>query len=197
MDGVLDFDILNENINYDPDVKDFKEFCGNLDNLGVLVNPELYIEAMVDHHKSWADKLNDIGTPFKQTRKTTKNIKKAYNDITDGGGSLIRAVWDASMKAIQLASRIIKFVLLNLAKIPKMLVSMAQTVGRIPANVRNKVRGNINLYITVNDLDNLFKKLIPTLDAFLDHANDISKGDMWGTFFNRRAAGNGFPSNIS
>lgn len=193
MDELLTFDILNETIDYDPDIKDFKEFCSNLDSIGVLVSPELYLEAMKNNNKTWKDKLK-LEPPFKNTRKTTGDLKKAYNDVTDGGGTLIRAVWDASMKAIQLASRIVKFILLNLAKIPKMIIGLAKTIGKIPANVRNKVRGNINLYITVNDINNLFKTLIPLLDNFLRYANEMSKGDMWGTFFNRRPAGSKIPT---
>lgn len=193
MDGILDLGILNETISYDPDIKEFKEFCSDLNILGDIVNPELYIEAMVDNNKSWTDKFS-VEKPFKNTRKTTNDIKKAYGDVTDGGGTLVRSVWDMSMKAIQLTSRIAKFILLNLAKVPKMLVSVAQTIGRIPQNVRNKIRGNVSLYITINDVDNLYKKLIPALDDFLRVANDISKGDMWGTFFDRRPAGKGIPS---
>jgi hypothetical protein len=193
MDEILDLNILTEGINYDPDIKEFKEFCNDLNILGSIVNPELYIEAMVDNNKSWLGAIS-IKKPLKNTRETTKDIKKAYGDLTDGGGTLIRSIWDMSMKGIQFTSRILKFVLLNLAKIPKMIVGVAQTIGKIPQNVKNKIRGNVQLYITVNDVDNLYKKLIPTIDSFLRIASDMSKGDMWGTFFNRRAAGEGIPS---
>lgn len=193
MDGILNLDMINEGINYDPDVNEFTEFCSNLNGLGVLLSPELYLESMVDNNKSFTDKFK-IGTPFKNTRKTTNDIAKAYGDVTDGGGSLIRSVWDMSMKALQFTTRIIKFILINMAKVPKMLVSVFQTIGRIPQNVRDKIRGNISLFITVNDVDNLYKTLIPSLDSFLDLAEEIAKGDMWGTFFNRRPVGSGIPS---
>ena len=193
MDDLLSLDILSENIDYNLHTQEFKEFCSNLNSLGVITNPRLYIESMEDHNKSFIAKMKDKKI-LSNARKTTGDVKKAYDDVTDGGGSLIRAVWDMSMKGIQLASKIIKFILINLAKIPKMIVSIVKTIGRIPQNVRNKIRGNISLYITVNDVNSLYKTLIPVIDTFLDNADEVCKGTMWGTFFNRRPAGSKIPS---
>lgn len=193
MDDLLSLDILSENIDYNLHTQEFKEFCSNLNSLGVITNPRLYIESMEDHNKSFIAKMKDKKI-LSNARKTTGDVKKAYDNVTDGGGSLIRAVWDMSMKGIQLASKILKFILINLAKIPKMIVSIVKTIGRIPQNVRNKIRGNISLYITVNDVNSLYKTLIPVIDTFLDNADEVCKGTMWGTFFNRRPAGSKIPS---
>ena len=190
MDSMLDFDVLNETIGYDPNEKDFKEFCSNLNSLGLITNPRLYLEVMENHNKSFIDTMTP-SIPFKQTGKSVKDMHKAYNDVTSGGGTLIRAVWDMSMKALQLSTKIIKFILLNLAKVVKMIIGLAQTIGRIPENVKNKIRGNISLYITVNDVNTLHKVLIPVIDNFLDSSFEVSKGNMWGTFFSRRPIGNG------
>ena len=190
MDSMLDFDVLNETIGYDPNEKDFKEFCSNLNSLGLITNPRLYLEVMENHNKSFIDTMTP-SIPFKQTGKSVKDMHKAYNDVTSGGGTLIRAVWDMSMKALQLSTKIIKFILLNLAKVVKMIIGLAQSIGRIPENVKNKIRGNISLYITVNDVNTLHKVLIPVIDNFLDSSFEVSKGNMWGTFFSRRPIGNG------
>lgn len=117
MDDLFSLDILTENIDYDPYTKEFREFCVNLNTLGVITNPRFYIESMEDHNKSFITKMKDKKI-LSNARKTTGDVKKAYDDVTGGAGSLIRAVWDMSMKGIQLASRVLKFILLHLAKIP-------------------------------------------------------------------------------
>lgn len=192
MNVELELDILSERMEDDININgaEFKEFCNNVNMLDFIVTPELYIEALVDNNKSFMDKI-PLKKPLKDTRKTTRDLTRAYGDVTDGSATLIKSTWNMSMKALNLATKISTYILSNLAKIPNMIVATAETIHRIPVHVRNKIRGNINLYITINDINNLNKQLIPLIDTFLEAAQNMSKGDMWGTFFRRRPIGEG------
>lgn len=187
MDIMLEFNIMDELITIEPDMKEFKEFCTDLDKLSLIVNPELYLEAMVDNNIGFFDKISKSINKVSDTKKTTKETLKAYGDVTDAGGYLIKSVWDASLSAIKLAIRILKFITINLAKIPTMIVNVFKMVGQIPQEVRNKIRGNIKLYVTATDIGNFHNKILPLISEFLSDAKTMSEGEVWGTFFNRRS----------
>lgn len=188
MDTTLELDIFNES--FDIWDQEFKEFYNNTKQLDRVVDQEFYIEAMVDNNKSFVSKMMPK-KPLENTVKTTKDIKKAYTNVTDGGATFIQSVWNLTMKSIQLVSKILRYILINMSRIPKAIIKTFQTISRIPSDVRNVIKGNITLYITVNDINDLHNKLIPMIDDFLFAAEDMSKGKMWGTFFNRRPIGDG------
>jgi len=172
-----------------PTFEYLEEVSVDIQQLHECFNVELILEKMQDANKSTIDKVKSINGPLKATRDTTKDVVKSYNTLTDTGGTLLKSVWDLVTKAMQLAVKVARFILLNLSKIPKAILDVGKTFLSIPPEIKAKVRGDIKLYITVEDLNNLHKIIIPQIDTFLKNAHEMSKGDAWGTFWRRRAKG--------
>lgn len=163
---------------------EFKEYCDNLDELGSIIDPEFYLEA-VEHKmtgiKRQASKIT------KNTVDATKKAGSVYNDVTDIGGSLLKGGFDVVTASISLIVKIIKFFTDKIVKIPQMIVRLIEKIGQIPSDIKNKIKGNITLYITINDIQDLYAQSLMThLLRFMNYAKFLSNGEMWGTFFNTR-----------
>lgn len=193
-DDILSMDLEGLEFSTYPTFEHFEEFQNDLSLLYEYTSEDLFLEAMVDHKKNIRDRLNSIHGPFKATRDTTKDVIDSYSTITDAGGTFLKSVWDMVMKAMNLAVRVALYVLNNIAKLPGAIMSIGKTFAEIPSEVRRKIRGDIKLYITVSDLNNLHKLIIPKIDEFLANAYEMSQGKVWGTFFHRRAMGDGIIS---
>lgn len=165
--------------------KDFKEFCESIDQLETLVNPEMYLEAVEDATPNLRRTFKGV---HKNTMDTTRDIYHAYGNVVDGNAKLIKSTWDLVMRSIQLITRIIGFILGKISAIPKGILKAAETIANIPETVLNKIKGNIQLYITADDLENLYNQtLIHRIDTFISTANSLSQGELWGTFLSRQA----------
>lgn len=183
MDSIT-LDDIDVTIGSDTTSKEFLEFCSDLDELGVITDHELYFEKVEDKQLNLRNTLKAVN---RNTKSTTVDVGAAYGNIVDGNSKLIKSVWDLTMRAINLSTRIIGFILGKLAHIPKAILIIGNKVGDIPSDIRNKIRGNIKLYITVNDIQNLYnKQLFKKVDTFMSLAVTLSQGETWGTFFNKR-----------
>lgn len=190
-DDILSLDLKEISFLTYPTFENFDVFNEDLNSLYEYVDAELVLERMEDSKQTLAGKIRSIEGPLKSTRDTTKDVVKAYGTVTDAGGTFLKSVWDLVMKAVHLAAKVIKYVLGNLAKVPKAIADVAKAFVNIPSEIKRKVRGDIHLYITVDDLNNLHKIIIPQIDSFLENSYEMSKGDAWGTFFHRRGIGEG------
>ena len=171
------------------DTIQFKEYCENLDELGSIIDPEFYLEA-VEHKKTGIKR--ELGKVTKNTIDTTRKMGSIYNDITDAGGGLIKGGVDVLGASIRLIVKIIKFFTDKIIKIPKMIVKVIDKIGQIPSDIKNKIKGNIKLYITINDIQDLYgQSLMNQLKTFISYASALSQGELWGTFFNPRKVSNG------
>lgn len=164
--------------------KSFDEFCETLDELMKLSDDELYIEAVDDPRVKSGKGAKKI---VRRTIETTKDVAGAYGDITDANGNLLKATWDLVMKTVKLCIKAISWILNKISLIPKFILSVMNKIGRVPDSVRAKVRGDIRLYITVDDIGMLYNKgLLVYLEQFFSQLGLLTKGDMWGTVFRRR-----------
>lgn len=127
---------------------------------------------------------NKTGAIIKNTIKTTKDVASAYGNVTDGGGAIISSFWNMGMGLISLVSKIIKFILTQLAKIPNMIAQMFRLIENIPTEIKNKIRGNIKLYVTADSIIMFYNNIFPNISRFLSLSKDLSDGDTWTTFFN-------------
>lgn len=165
---------------------EFKEFCEDLDQIRILADSELYLEAMNDRNLQGHDGFKKA---MRNTVSTTKDLGSAYNTITTSGGSTIKSFWDLMMKALSLTVRVLSFILKKIAQIPAAIMNIGNKISNIPKNVRDKIRGNIKLYITVNDLSALYNNsLLQRIETFQSLAIRLSEGDMWGTFVKKRTS---------
>ena len=171
-----------------PTFERFDIFVDDLNHLYEYVTEDEFIlEAMQDRKKSIVQKITSVNGPLKATRDTTNDVKQVYGDLTDAGGTFIKSIWDFTMKAISLAVKVLRYIITNISKIPNGIIDLAKTFASIPSEIRRKIRGDIYLYITVEDLTNLHKVIIPQIDKFVSNAYELSRGTVWGTFFHRRA----------
>lgn len=174
---VIDPLILNSVINSN----EFKEFCNSLDELYLLTSNDLILEAVTGKGESKIRKINNI---ISNTKQTTKQVANVYDDITDSKAGLIKSTWDLVIKSIHLITKITGFIYKWIEKILKAINKGAIKINEIPENVRNKIKGNISLYISAEDIADLYNKdLILHISNFIELVTQLSKGDMWTTFF--------------
>lgn len=160
----------------------FNEFVESIDALRAMVDDDLYLEAVNDpgsRTKQMVDTLT------RNTNKTSGSFIQAYGNITDAGGNIIGAVFDVVMGSINLGTKIIRFITDKIGRLPLAISKTAGKIGRIPGDTKAKVRGDIRIHITVNDIEKLYNEtLMEKLTTFITLANDLSKGDVWKTMFN-------------
>ena len=182
-------DILDTGVNHFPTFSGMEGFSFTLDRLNECISEEFIFEAMQDNKKSLSERLSP-SAPLKKTRDSTKRLGKAFGDLTTAGGTVYKTIWDVIMNVIALATKVIKYIAAQIAKVPNAIIDTAKTVLGIPVEIRSKVRGDIKLNITIGDLSAVNTTLIPALDEFIIAAENMSRGDVWGSMFNRRRNGN-------
>lgn len=182
--NTITLDDVDATIGLDTSSHAFKEFCSDLDELGLITDCELYAEKV----KSVDQSLRRFGKDVRRnTVSTTLDVGKAYGNIVDSNASVIKSIWDLMMRALHLSVRAISFVLRKISYIPYAIIRLGDKIADIPSDVRNKIRGNIKLYITVADIHSLYNnQLLVKLETLLGLATRLSTGDMWGTFISRR-----------
>jgi len=178
-------DIMLKNIVND---KEFLEFSNNIYRLEMLVQSSMFIEAVEDTTISFGN-MKKIAK--KNTLDTTRDIAGAYDNITDANANVIKASWDIFMRALQLVTRVSSYIVNKISNIPKMILKVSDRAMDIPGEVKAKIRGDITLYITANDIGNIYNKLfIRRLTEYITLTADLAKGDFFATFFNRRRESN-------
>lgn len=182
--NTITLDDIEATIGLDTSSHAFKEFCSDLDELGLITDCELYDEKV----KSVDQSLRRFGKDVRRnTVSTTLDVGKAYGNIVDSNASVIKSIWDLMMRALHLSVRAISFVLRKISYIPYAIIRLGDKIADIPSDVRNKIRGNIKLYITVADIHSLYNnQLLVKLETLIALATRLSTGDMWGTFISRR-----------
>lgn len=184
MTGHFDLNVVDEVMALAVGTDEFREFCDNLDMLDALYADDPFTEAVKDPS---VERKKTGGKILKNTVKTTKDVASVYGSVTDAGGAILKTAWDIFFGALKLIIKIIAFVLNKIAIISKAIASVASKVAAIPGDIRNKIRGNIKLYITYDDVETLYNQsLLRNLDEFIVLAEQLSTGSTWSTFFNRR-----------
>lgn len=169
--------------------KEFKEFGENLDELCIIIDPELYMEAVVDRNNTLKNTARAIK---RNTINSTRQVTSIYGDITDAGGGVIKSTWDLIMNCVHLCSKTLIFTLNKIEILPRLITNTVIKISNIPDDIKNKIKGNIKLYITVDDIYALYNQnIFRLLDQFLADSDIIIKGDTWGTFLHRRNDKNG------
>lgn len=168
----------------DTNSKEFKEFSETLNEISLIANPELYMEAVQSPDGKVTGFVKDAG---KNTISTTKDVASIYGRTVNANASLIKTVWDLFIKCTGLTVKALDFTMKKISIIPKLLLALINKVTNIPDDIRNKIRGNIKLYITAEDIMNLYQKqILVKIDKFIGLSKILSNGDTWGTMFNRR-----------
>lgn len=162
---------------------EFHEFSELLDALDYFRDPyniDTFTEASVVGSPLKRNIANDVATTVKNTYKTTKDVYRFKKDITDGGAAIAGGLWNAGAAGMNIIARLAGFIMKYLSYVPNAIAKALQTVADLPTNVVNKIRGNIKLYITVEDLSLLYReRLMTKLDSFLSVAERLAQGEAW------------------
>lgn len=164
--------------------KEFTEFSNAINELEILVGADIYTEAVRDTSPS-AKKF--MGVVKKNTWDTTKDVGKVYGDIISGNANVMKATWDLVVKIIHTTVKVLKFILDKIASVPKLILKVGAKVSDISVELRSKISGNITLHITAGDIEMIYNKLFMRhLTSYINDASNLSKGEFWGTFMNKR-----------
>lgn len=185
MDSILDldFDQLTQ-----PEQTAFMEGIQYAD--AVLLPYDMFVlEAVEVNNNSLVGKVKNIGNinaPFKNTRKTMKDTASVYNRLTDLGASVLKLAWDLVMKLIRLMNKLLGAIARFINNIPQHLNAIARGLSSIPRHIKNTITGDMELYITYQDVQTMMDRVIPSFDLYMQYLEKLTQGDAWKTGFRRR-----------
>ena len=139
---------------------------------------EFVLEARVDMKK---DINKTLDNAVKNTTDTTKQTLQAYDDTTTGLGRVLKGVADVFLAMIRLISKCINFISSIFASQINQIVKIINFIMNIPADVRNLLRGNINLYITTEDLEFFHQTFFMNVKAYISQLKSLIEGKGWIT----------------
>jgi hypothetical protein len=179
MNDIFELSYLNEEIVY-PIFDGFDEFCEDIELLNNIINPLEYLEEDVSNTST--NIIGKAGSILKNTKKTTTDVVKVYGNVTDSGGNILSSLWNMMMSAIRIITKITTFIVNKLALIPKAIAAVLKFIENIPTEIRNKIRGNIKIYITPDAIKLFYDKILPDLNKFYSIGDSLTKDDFWITF---------------
>lgn len=185
MDSILDldFDKLTQ-----PEQTAFMEGIQYAD--AVLLSYDMFtLEAVEMNNNSLVGKVKSIAradAPLKNTRKTIKDTASIYNRLTDLGASVLKLAWDLVMKLIRLMNKLLSFITKFINNIPSHLNAIGRGLTSIPRHIKNAITGDVELYITYQDVQTVMDRIIPSFDAYMQYLEKLTQGDAWRTGFRRR-----------
>lgn len=159
----------------------FDEFCcllDEIDNLGAPIT-----EAVKD--KGYKGRTG-IQKGISNTIDTTGDVIDAYDNMTSANAKLLKNLWDLGMKSINLMVKTSSFIISKVAIIPESINKIIDGVDSLPEKVRSKISGDIQLYISAEDIELVYNQMIINkIDTFIGLSKELSKGEIWGTLFGR------------
>lgn len=158
-----------------------------IEEFDAIDSGEFILEAMVNAKEEFSKRFD---MAMANTKDTTAKALKVYDDTTTGLGKVYKAAADFVLAVFQVIAKFTKFILNIIASVVSAGVNLINFIGNIPENIRDKLRGNIKLYITANDLQHFEKMIFPSIRSFIVLSQEFTKGDMWGTFFSRNEGRN-------
>ena len=198
-----EFNLDINNLVTEDEEKEFQKACRDIELLSLLCRPyDVFEEEVVDKPYGFKQKFGNTVTNTVDTTKTAMGIVGGVTDLKATG---YKGMWDLAAKCMQLAGRVAGYVLKKAYELPDKISKLINGVMDIPANVRNKIRGNIKLYITINDFMFIYTHgIIHKIDQFIKQVDLLSKGETWTAFFKGRGviniaksvlSGDGMPTN--
>lgn len=165
----------------DDDCEKFNESVDDLDKITYV--PELYLEAI--NTNSTKEKTDSVvTTTIKNTADTTKSAVDIASNITNIQGTSYKATYDLVAKSLNLITRVIGFFSRVINRIPVGLDKLVTKLGNIPTDIKSAIRGDIPLYLTVEDVNTMDNYILPEIKKFIDNANSITDGPVWKTVGN-------------
>ena len=187
MDFTLDLPIYDSILEEFMDLTKFKQGCYELRELAEMCCYTDEVQQYFDEHYLM-EALNDPKEKAKlsakeilgRTKGTTGGLLRAYDNITTAKGNLYHSVFSLGNKLLAGIVKVISFIMNTVALVPKTLLKLANLIGSIPEEVRIKIRGDIKLYITADDIQTLYAaSFMKKLKVFINDAEKFSRGKMY------------------
>lgn len=163
---------------------EYDEFCTLLEAISHMTDMDsidsIYSEASHVQGSIARNAASAIKNTVKNTYKTTAGIADSYDKITTAGGNMITSGWNVVDAIIKMIVRLASFIMKYLSKIPDMVAKVLRFITDLPSDIYNKIKGNIKLYITVDDISLLYReRLMTKLNGFLSTAQKLAQGNSW------------------
>jgi hypothetical protein len=163
--------------------QEFKEFSEALEQMDIIYDASLYLEKADQGVKRGL--IGNVKKTVSRTVETTGDLYNAYDDLSSGNSDLIYSMWSVIGRAINLTVKVISYLTRQVAKVPMFISKCLDKVQTIPASVRSKIHGNIELYICSADIAFLYNNgVMRNLDVFISEASLLSQGETWTRVFN-------------
>lgn len=163
---------------------EYDEFCTLLEAINYMTDMDsidpVYLEASHVQGSIARNAASTIKNTVKNTYRTTAGIADSYDKITTAGGNMITSGWNVVDAVIKMIVRLTSFIMKYLSKIPDMVAKVLRFITDLPSDIYNKIKGNIKLYITVDDISLLYReRLMTKLNGFLSTAQKLAQGNSW------------------
>lgn len=166
----------------------FKEFCEDLDQISLLWDDNIYLEAMTTKQQGIG---KTASTVYRNTIDSTKAAGNVLKYSTDAGGGVLAASWKVVTSAAMLIAKLAKWIFLNIDKVIFKVADLITAVSNIPSDIKNKIKGNIKLYITAQDITNIYQmtvgnqdmSLLGRLQVIMGYLQELTQGEIWTTYF--------------
>lgn len=181
-ESLLDFEI--DPIPEFTSSEDFKEFCSAIDTIKEYnESMELYLEAVDDPKVTRRTGLKE---GLKNTGDLAKLTGQAIGGVVDAKAGVYNATATLVGKVFAKSAKIFYWMMGKVSKTINNITDLGSKVGNIPESIISKIRGDIQLYITVGDLEGIYNtSIIKRLDDFITVMDAFTRGEVWGMIFKK------------
>lgn len=126
----------------------------------------------------------DMKQTIRNTGKTTVRAGQIYADTTDAVAVGYKVEWGVLSKLASLASKAFNFIMDKIWKLFEFIGKLSENILDLPQNIRDKITGSFDIYITPNDIQFLYSNNIPfAMKNFITNARNLVVGDTFTSFF--------------
>ena len=119
------------------------------------------------------------------TIKGTKDAWKIYDKATEIAKNVYTKLYDIVIKLAAGIVKIIQFIVNQVLRIPELIMKGIKALKGIPEAIRSKLRGDLRLHFTADDLSTFYTSVFPAVDSMVELLDDSFKpNSLMDTFFN-------------
>jgi hypothetical protein len=171
----MEIDLYNQSIEYN----EFIEAMDILDNLFKDSN-EIVLEAVTNQKSNHATVKKIINN----TGETIGTVGYIYGGLTDAEGMELKGGFNIVASLAKIFAKIVNWVMRKVGFFAEQISRFLNFISSIPKEIKLKITGDIELYITANDLQGLFNRgLVDQIDNYISAASQFVQGDYWKSVF--------------
>ncbi len=181
MDDILSLDVESmfpENAR--DDIFKLGDYIKESENLQHMFDGWYLSEAVVDPR---AEFKKTFRTKSKNAGANAALGMKVANSMIDAKAAEYSLYWKGAMKGMGLIVNIWNLIVKILGWLPRFIMKILVKIQDASKRLINKISGNIELYITIEDLSIIYTKgYLGLVDNFITSAGALAKGNCWGDF---------------